>query len=253
MELQQRLGLYQVFSRLYDNNRELLDEILKLENSENPFVANFQPRYVQAVLAGRATHLLTNLIHNQTLQLNQAQGIWLIGRDRNNAIPVLDKRLSRRHAAIQYLEGEGFFLIDLKSTNGTFLNGEPVQDRIALKDGDRIRLGSLAFSFFSSNTTCFVKQVPDDVIAQLAGEETNEEPVLSGPVTAGLESIDNDNLCEDEAWTEDKEWRDRDEAISEDSQQAIEEKDTSLFLRPKLFREDGEVLDRFLDGRTSRK
>ncbi len=53
--------------------------------------------------------------------------------------------VSRLHAAITYDKGS-FFLRDLDSTNGTFLNGKPVPPNhtLALNSGDEIRLGNLA-------------------------------------------------------------------------------------------------------------
>lgn len=40
-----------------------------------------------------------------------------------------------------------YFLEDLKSANGTYLNDERIEDAIELKSGDVIRLGSLKFLF----------------------------------------------------------------------------------------------------------
>ena len=54
--------------------------------------------------------------------------------------------LSRRHAAI-VCEQNAWYLQDLGSLNGTFLNGEPVHDRRPLADGDEIRLANLVLTF----------------------------------------------------------------------------------------------------------
>ena len=48
--------------------------------------------------------------------------------------------VSSRHAEVE-LTAAGAFLTDLKSTNGTFLNGNPVADRTALRVGDQIQFG----------------------------------------------------------------------------------------------------------------
>jgi pSer/pThr/pTyr-binding forkhead associated (FHA) protein len=42
--------------------------------------------------------------------------------------------------------GTSFYIIDLGSTNGTLVNGEPVQEK-ELKHGDRITIGQNAVSF----------------------------------------------------------------------------------------------------------
>lgn len=69
-----------------------------------------------------------------------------IGRDEKNTISINDKYLSKFHARI--LQDESiYFLEDLKSANGTFLNDEKIEDAIELKSGDIIRIGSLSFLF----------------------------------------------------------------------------------------------------------
>lgn len=54
-------------------------------------------------------------------------------------IPLEDPYMSRDHASL-VAGPAAVILVDLTSTNGTFLNGERVQ-RAILKDGDRVRLG----------------------------------------------------------------------------------------------------------------
>ena len=167
MEIEQRLGLYQVFLKLYEHHRSLLDEILQLEKTNNKTFSSVTTPCVTGVIQGQQVYLVTNLVEGKTKSLYQAQGIWTIGRDRLLAISIPDRRLSRRHAVIQYIHNQGFYLIDLESTNGSFLNGEAVHGRLRLKDGDRIRLGSLAFSFFLCNDSQILDETPADILAQL--------------------------------------------------------------------------------------
>jgi pSer/pThr/pTyr-binding forkhead associated (FHA) protein len=149
-ELTQRLGLYQLFLKLYHQHRGLLDEILSLENFGNKQGVAVKLPYIQGLVMGRQIYLLTNLIKGTTQLFSQAQHIWTIGRDsRQTNLSIQDKRLSRCHAAIQYVEGRGFYLIDLGSSNGSFVNGELVKQATLLKDGTQIRLGSLAFTFLA--------------------------------------------------------------------------------------------------------
>jgi predicted component of type VI protein secretion system len=67
-----------------------------------------------------------------------------IGRSREADIPLLDDRVSRVHCGIRLSDGE-FYLKDLKSRNGTFVNGQRVEDTIKIKPGDRIQVGSTLF------------------------------------------------------------------------------------------------------------
>jgi hypothetical protein len=50
-----------------------------------------------------------------------------------------ERQISRRHCEI-FWEGERCYLRDLRSKNGTYLNGHPVHDRVPLQDNDEIQL-----------------------------------------------------------------------------------------------------------------
>lgn len=66
-----------------------------------------------------------------------------IGRDPACELPIGDDRtqsVSRRHARIDEHDGAAL-LTDLRSTNGTFLNGVRVEGQLQIEVGDRIRLG----------------------------------------------------------------------------------------------------------------
>lgn len=152
-ELEQRLGLYQVFLKLYEHHQGLLEEILNLEHSNSGFPTKASPAYVQGMVNQQKVFLITNLIEGKSQAVYQSENTWTLGRGRQVALPISDKRLSRLHAVIRYVEHQGFYLIDLGSTNGSFVNGEQVRNQILLKDGDRVRLSSLTFTFFSCYTT----------------------------------------------------------------------------------------------------
>lgn len=62
-----------------------------------------------------------------------------VGREEENSIQLNDDRISRFHAKLQYHSGR-VILTDLASTNGTRVNGHPVQTRI-LQAGDVISIG----------------------------------------------------------------------------------------------------------------
>ena len=73
----------------------------------------------------------------QMFRIEQAE--TLIGRAENVAISFPDDSISRRHAKITQGEGEPW-IEDLRSANGTIINGERI-DRAVLRDGDKIRIG----------------------------------------------------------------------------------------------------------------
>jgi hypothetical protein len=68
-----------------------------------------------------------------------------LGRLPECDVVVDDPGVSRQHARIRRAE-TGFVLSDLGSTNGTFVNEQPVQDHL-LADGDRITIGETLLVF----------------------------------------------------------------------------------------------------------
>lgn len=71
-----------------------------------------------------------------------------IGRGLNNDVILEDSRVSRHHAQLRYRQRR-FWITDLGSTNGTFVNGARVSET-ALRDGDTISLGGLELTFRDS-------------------------------------------------------------------------------------------------------
>ena len=68
----------------------------------------------------------------------------VIGREGAD-VALSDKAVSRRHAAIFKQDG-AFYIKDLRSSNGTFLNGNRVADRTRLLSGGRLRVGETIFT-----------------------------------------------------------------------------------------------------------
>lgn len=68
--------------------------------------------------------------------------ITTLGRDVNNAIVVEDPFASSDHAVLTY-RGRSWYLEDLGSTNGTFLNGRPIATVSPLGFGDEVAVGQV--------------------------------------------------------------------------------------------------------------
>ena len=68
--------------------------------------------------------------------------IATIGRDVNNAIVVEDMFASAEHAILTF-RGRAWYVEDLASTNGTFVNGSPVEGVAPLGFGDVIQVGQV--------------------------------------------------------------------------------------------------------------
>jgi hypothetical protein len=85
---------------------------------------------------------------NETVLVNKH--IFTIGKERAKVDYCVtnNKTVSRSHATI-YRRGEGYFIVDNNSTNGTFVNNSriPAQTEIKLNNGDLLRLSNEEFDF----------------------------------------------------------------------------------------------------------
>ena len=84
--------------------------------------------------------------HNGTLEGASLSGRVLIGRRASNHVVVSDPAVSRIHAWID-TTGRQFCLTDAGSRTGTFVNGQRVANKVALRHGDRINIGPASLIF----------------------------------------------------------------------------------------------------------
>lgn len=88
----------------------------------------------------------------------------VVGRDAQNDIILDDSAVSRQHAKLRREPGarkntEQFYIYDLGSSNGTFVNDKKVV-RKALDDGDRIRIGETLLVFKTAESPPPAKRQP---------------------------------------------------------------------------------------------
>jgi two-component system NtrC family sensor kinase len=68
-----------------------------------------------------------------------------LGRDASNAVQLHDTEVSRQHAEIRRV-ADGYALVDLGSSNGTFVNGRRVHEH-PLSSGDQVQVGGTLMLF----------------------------------------------------------------------------------------------------------
>jgi two-component system, cell cycle response regulator len=109
---------------------------------------------LQAEMAGRSQRnraYLIVLAGSNVGEMHRVdEGETFLGRGQNATIRFNDDGISRRHARILQQGGQ-VVIEDLKSANGTLVNGINVIDQQALSDGDKIRLGSTTILKFTYN------------------------------------------------------------------------------------------------------
>jgi len=70
-----------------------------------------------------------------------------LGRSVGNDVQLADDRISRRHALIQLQGRQDYYVSDLGSANGTFINDRRLKQQTRLCHGDRVTIGDTWFRF----------------------------------------------------------------------------------------------------------
>ena len=120
---------------------------------------------------------------DQGARFEIVQGAMTLGRDASNTIQLHDTEASRRHAEIRTEKGR-CFLVDLGSSNGSYVNGNRIESH-ALSSGDRIQLGSTLLLYTGpisgdddlTDNVAIVRAADDDasrIVRSLRQEEGSE-------------------------------------------------------------------------------
>ena len=104
-----------------------------------------QPGYGQQGYGNQQRTATLSLDDGSGRTYDLTQGTHVIGRGQDSAFRLPDTGVSRRHLEISW-DGQTATLSDLGSTNGTTVNGNPVQTW-QLNDGDVIRVGHSSLVF----------------------------------------------------------------------------------------------------------
>jgi pSer/pThr/pTyr-binding forkhead associated (FHA) protein/tetratricopeptide (TPR) repeat protein len=121
------------------------------------------------------------------IQSGPNQGAWFtlanqkeisIGRANVNSIVLEDSSVSRSHSAIHEVDGK-YFVKDVGSRNGTFVNDKKIQEDYLLRKGDSIKVGIYVLKFLTEPAAESVEeptQMEEEVLS--LRKEGTEEVVL---------------------------------------------------------------------------
>ena len=101
----------------------------------------------------------------QTLSLNHTP--YTVGRKVDRDLVIADPRVSREHATIVSENGE-FFVVDLASKHGTFVNGEKV-DRHKLQRNDRLEFGARDTAYLIFHPLHTTSNTAREFLSQISG------------------------------------------------------------------------------------
>ncbi len=127
---------------LGDENRdnEKQDDITALEtHSEKSLFYRTIPEHIKAYLV-----LIEEGVEKDRFYIKESP--LFIGRDKGMDIHLDNSSVSREHAVLFFYDNR-FYIRDLKSTNGTLVNGKRIE-QVALNYKDLIQFGSCALRFF---------------------------------------------------------------------------------------------------------
>lgn len=150
--------------------------------------------------------ILSGSSSGQRVFLKEQDHPFIIGRDEACDLTLPENVLSRRHSQLEHKWG-GVVITDLGSKNGTFVNNEPIQEKL-LHDGDRILLGTLKVLYRN----------PKEVNAQLTHQELQKKKLV-----AALEEAEVINKKQQEREAREAEEAEAAQAAEEAKAQEVEE------------------------------
>jgi sigma-B regulation protein RsbU (phosphoserine phosphatase) len=111
---------------------------------------------------------------------------FTVGRKVDKDLVIADPRVSRDHAQILQ-EGLDFFLVDLGSKHGTYINGERIQ-RQKLERGDRLEFGARDSAYVLFNPAHATSNTAREFLSQISGIQIKQETTDLEKLTLFLEA-----------------------------------------------------------------
>lgn len=109
----------------------------------------------------------------------------VLGRAPECQIQLDSNMVSRRHAQVTR-EGSSYYLEDLGSGNGTYLNGKKIEERTLLRANDRLKLGPVLLRFETGAQARSRRTLPDSSINVEIGTEDTVTIMESADNTGGF-------------------------------------------------------------------
>lgn len=112
----------------------------------------------------------------------------VIGRHPDCGVQLDSNMVSRRHARVLRDDG-AFFVEDLGSGNGTYLNGQRIQGRVRLNHDDRVKLGPILLRFEGDPQARPPVRSPNFVVGDAFNLELSPDEEDSSTITGTVENV----------------------------------------------------------------
>jgi pilus assembly protein CpaF len=112
-----------------------------------------------------------------------------VGRVQGNDLMLPKGNVSKHHARLLYRDGR-FIVTDLKSTNGTYVNGRKIAQATIVREGDKIYIGDFVLKLDTGSGASSAPSAPEQEYRpppeqprmQLPGPQTSPPPIQPAPV-----------------------------------------------------------------------
>ena len=115
---------------------------------------------------------------------------FLIGRNGDCHLRAANPYVSHHHCEL-LAEDDKMIVRDCKSTNGTFINAQRVEDQVELHEGDSLKIGSLSFVVCHEDAQTDKPQAPEPVPPKPSSRAVDEEVV--GDILLKLDEEEEDS------------------------------------------------------------
>ena len=121
------------------------------------------PSWAQAVRSEKALAYVVLFVGDNPQRIYPIKtSSVLLGRADEAQVSIADASVSSQHARIVQ-NSQGFEIIDLDSTNGTFVAGKRTS-RAQLRNGDQVTVGNVEFMFLLDRPTSATVRLPDRIV-----------------------------------------------------------------------------------------
>jgi serine phosphatase RsbU (regulator of sigma subunit)/pSer/pThr/pTyr-binding forkhead associated (FHA) protein len=132
-------------------------------------------------------HLLIRRGPNAGHRIRLMKEAMVIGRSPDCDLTVPSPSISRQHARLVLVDGQ-WQIEDMRSRNGTYVNGRAIEARTPLAQSDRIRICDFEVDFLESNIPTATTQLPSSGLT--LKEETENSSNLTAMATHGSKVLE---------------------------------------------------------------